>query len=529
MDFFRSIATESSLYTWGLLLILLIPLLILLLGEVLERLRRRGSRLLKPVSNFRNLLLPLVTIRLIMQFVLALDSSLLIVRLVETLLWLVMMYSILQMLNILIGSTRLVGAQALGTEEVTTTNEVRLPRVWSELLRLLTVVGVLFYVLGGVWGAPMDQILAALGVGSIVIGFALQDTLSSLVAGMLLAFEKPFAVGDWVRYGQHEGQIIEMNWRAVRLRTLERDVVVIPNSLMGRDVAVNFTLLDPLHAERVFVSFTYHHPPNQVKHMLLETALATPGVAHQPLPLIRILGYAYDKYAIDYEIKLFTTSYERTEIIRDEVLSRIYYAAQRYNFTAPYQTTIFYQRDGAVLEAPDAYPELLAHIQAVPYFAYLDPALQQRLVQGAAIHAYGAEERLIEQGMFFKGFYIMLRGTVQLHVRQEDGQVAEVAQLHGGDFFGETLLLRGRPSPFSIVVVEDMEVLFIERSTMLNVVESNPRLASEMNRFIEARTKLVQRALGVNNEAESLSTAPLTRPSINGAGAGSTPRSNAGL
>ncbi|MCB0064922.1 MAG: mechanosensitive ion channel [Caldilineaceae bacterium] len=529
MDFFRSISADSSLYTWGLLLIFLTPLLILLLGEVLERLRRRRSRLFGPVRNFRNLLLPLVTIRLIMQFVLALDSSLLIVRATETLLWLVMMYSVLQLLNVFIGSTRLVGAQALGTEEIPETNEFRLPRVWSELLRLLTVVGVLFYVLGGVWGAPMDQILAALGVGSIVIGFALQDTLSSLVAGMLLAFEKPFEVGDWVRYGHHEGQIVEMNWRAVRLRTLERDVVVIPNSLMGRDVAVNFTLLDPLHAERVFVSFTYHHPPNQVKRMLLETALATPGVVHQPLPLIRILGYAYDKYAIDYEIKLYTTSYERTEIIGDQILTRIYYAAQRYNFTAPYQTTIFYQRDGADLIAPDAYPELLAHIQDVPYFAYLDAALQQRLVQGAALQSYGAEERLIEQGMFFKGFYVILKGIVQLTVLRADSGVTEVAQLQAGDFFGETLLLRGRPSPFSIVVVQDMDVLFIERNTMLNVVESNPRLAAEMNRFIEARTKLVQRAHGTGGEPEAMAFNPPAGQRINGTGSGPIPRSNAGL
>ncbi len=500
MDFFRSMTADPSLYSWGMALVLGIPLLVLVLGELLERLRRRRSRLYKPVSNFRNLLLPLVSLRLIMQFILHLDGSLLVVRVIDTLLWLVVMYSVLQLLGVLMGSTRLDGAQAMGTEEIEETQEIKLPRVWSELLRLTTVIGVTFYVLGGVWGAPMDQVLTALGVGSIVIGFALQDTLSSLVAGLLLAFEKPFEVGDWIHYNRHEGQIIEMNWRAVRLRTLERDVVVIPNSLMGKEVAVNFTLLDPLHAELIHASFAYQHSPNQVKRMLLETALATPGVVHKPLPHIRILRYAYDKFAIDYEIKLYTTDYARTEFIRDEVLTRIYYATQRYNFTVPHQATIFYQRDGADLEAPDDFPALVGQVQAVPYFANLDASVHAVIAQGATFQEYGAEERLIEQGMSFKGFYIILEGQVQLTVGADDGQLHDVAQLGPGDFFGETLLLRDRPTAFSVVVLQDMKALFIDRITMLNVVESNPRLAMEMNRFIEARAKLIERAQGQTSE-----------------------------
>lgn len=488
----RPLAANATLYSWGVALVLGVPLLVLLLGELMEVLRRRRSRLLKPVSNFRNLVLPLLSLRLIIQFILQLNRDLLIVQIVETLLWLVIMYSILQLLGVLIGTTRLEGAQALGTEEYEETQEIHLPRVWSELLRLITVAGILFYVLGGVWGAPMDQVLTALGVGSIVIGFALQDTLSSLAAGMLLAFEKPFQVGDWIRYHQYQGQIIEMNWRAVRLRTLERDVVVIPNSVMGREVAVNFTLLDPLHAELIYTSFSYQHQPNQVKRMLLETALATPGVVHRPLPHIRILNYAYDRFAIDYEIKLYTSDYARTEFIRDEVLTRVYYAAQRYNFTIPHQRTIFYQRDGAELEAPDQFPELLARIQEMSIFANLPTAAHTQLAHGAAFQYYGAEERLIEEGMMFKGFYAILEGRIQLDVRA-GGEVHEVTQLGTGDFFGETLLLRNRPSPYSVVVLQDMKTLFIDREVMLTVVESSARLTAEMNRFIEARMTLLRR------------------------------------
>jgi CRP-like cAMP-binding protein len=104
---------------------------------------------------------------------------------------------------------------------------------------------------------------------------------------------------------------------------------------------------------------------------------------------------------------------------------------------------------------------------------------------------------LIEQGQRFKGFYIILEGAVRLGICTADGRLHDVADLGAGDFFGETLLLRARTSPFSVVVLQDMKALFIERETMLAVVENNPRLATEMNRFIEARTQLVQRSQAV--------------------------------
>ncbi|MFN8495313.1 MAG: mechanosensitive ion channel family protein [Caldilineaceae bacterium] len=489
MEQLRSLFNEAPLYSWGVILMLGIPLLILILSEVIEYLQRRGSPLAAEVAHLRNLVLPLLSIRLILQRILGWDGHQLSIRIVETLLWLVLLYFIFRILALLV--------RGAGSPD---SREFRLPRVWSELLRILALVGIGFYVLGALWGVPMDQVFAALGVGSIVVGFALQDTLSSLVSGMLLAFEKPFEVGHWLRYGPYEGQIIEMNWRAVRLRTRERDVVILPNGVLGKDVAVNYTALDPLHAEIIQASFTYHHPPNQVKRMLLETALATPGVIHNPTPHARIVGYAYDKFAVDYEIKYYTLDYGRIEFIRDEVLTRIYYAAQRYNFTVPYQTRILYQRDGALLEPKDPFAELLEQIKTLPYFAGLKEGALTELAHGAALQTYGAEERLLQPGDFFKGFYVILEGQAQLFIQDQQQQMQAVTTLKAGEFFGEVVLLREQPSLYGVLVMQDMQVLFIERTTLIEVVEANLRLALEMNRFIEERTKMIRRAGGMPDE-----------------------------
>jgi len=505
MDFFRSIAAESTLYTWGLALIFGIPLLVLVLGEIIERLERQQSRFVPSLKNLRNLVLPLLSLRLITQHILGIEPTLLAVRLIETLLWLVFMYNILQLLGLMIGNTRLTDQEAVSSDTVETAlaegQHFQIPRVWSELLRMMTIISVLFYVSGVVWGAPMDQVVAALGVGSIVIGFALQDTLSSLVAGLLIAFEKPFSMGHWVQYSTFEGQVVEMNWRTIRLRTRERDVVIIPNSLIGKELSVNYTMLDPLHAELIHVSFSYKHLPNTVKQILLEAVLATPGVVAKPQPHIQILDYDYDKFAIDYCIKLYTDSYEKIPFIRDEILTRIYYTAQRNALDVPYDTTIFYHRDGSTLDSADDYPQRLDQLKSIPYFSRLDDSILERLAHGSLFQTYGRQEQIMAQGEQFKGFYILLNGHVELRVQETHSPESlhqeshRVTTLSSGDFFGENLLHHDKPSLFNSVAVEDAQILFIERQVMLETIEIHPQLANDMDRFLEERTRLVHRTI----------------------------------
>ena len=65
--------------------------------------------------------------------------------------------------------------------------------------------------------------------------------------------------------------------------------------------------------------------------------------------------------------------------------------------------------------------------------------------------------------------------------------------MHNGEFFGELVLRRDQPSPYAIEVTQDMLAIFVPRSSFIQIVETNPRLATEMNLLIEERAKLLQR------------------------------------
>jgi small-conductance mechanosensitive channel len=92
-----------------------------------------------------------------------------------------------------------------------------------------------------------EQTLAFLGGGIVVaIGFATRDLLASLVAGVMIIFDRPFQVGDRVSFGGKYGDVRQIGLRSVKLRTLDDSIVTIPNSLFLSDVSSsgNFGVLD---------------------------------------------------------------------------------------------------------------------------------------------------------------------------------------------------------------------------------------------------------------------------------------------
>ena len=92
----------------------------------------------------------------------------------------------------------------------------RAPERFPAIVQDFTVV-VMFGIIGTV--LLREQLLTTTAVGAVVLGFALQDTLGNLFAGLAIQVEKPFRVGHWIQIGDREGQVQEITWRATKLRT----------------------------------------------------------------------------------------------------------------------------------------------------------------------------------------------------------------------------------------------------------------------------------------------------------------------
>lgn len=138
--------------------------------------------------------------------------------------------------------------------------------------------------------------LGALGVGSVILGFALKEVAQNFVSGILILFNKPFVIGDQIRSGDHEGTVEDIEFRATVLRTYDNRQVLIPNSeLYTNRVEVN-TAYDKRRYS-VPITFPNDRDVEHVRDALLSTLTQVDGILSDPAPeaLVTNLGdYSYE-------------------------------------------------------------------------------------------------------------------------------------------------------------------------------------------------------------------------------------------
>lgn len=169
-------------------------------------------------------------------------------------------------------------------------NGVQPPAVIRHLLLILLYSVAVLFILGNVVGVNVMPLLATSTVVTVVLGLALQDTLGNLFAGLALHVEKPFTIGDWVAIDGVEGQVVEVAWRATRIRTLTRDIVAIPNAAIGKTRVQNFDLPAPLTGRNLEVLVTLAASPEQVERAVQAARAATPRILAEPAPRAWLKG-----------------------------------------------------------------------------------------------------------------------------------------------------------------------------------------------------------------------------------------------
>ncbi len=471
----------NDLLLWSILLVTCFPILTIGLGEVIHRLKKQGHPLASTLSLVRSLILPVLVCLLFMQRILQLDPNGQLIKTIQTLLWICVIHTALSLLN----ATLFERAQG-------DTWRSRVPKLLIDLTRLVLILLGTAIVLATVWNADLAGLATALGVSSIVIGLALQDTLGSITSGIALLFERPFSVGDWLKIGDRVGKVIDINWRAVRLITFEQEMLVIPHKVVGGEVIRNFSQPQKLHGERIQIGFSYQNPPNLAKQVLKNTALMTPGILSEPEPHVHTLGY--QDSSINYEVKFFIEDYGDLETIRDRFMTRIWYAAQRHHLSIPFPIRTLYHFNGPTTQTKTNIKKMTESMRSVPSFIPIDKAQTngQVNVQEGILQHFGVGEKAIRQGYPSNALYIIVSGKAVLTTFDSLGFDQEVMILKSGDFFGVTTLFSDEPSTVSVTAVSDLEVMMIPAAIVNRMVDRQPSFARELSQILELRRRAIQ-------------------------------------
>jgi small-conductance mechanosensitive channel len=457
--------SELSNFWPAILLAAGFPIALLVLNEAISLCRRRGWPVERTLRSLRNLVVPAAALLVFVRYVLEAPQSGTASRLVESAFWILLLYTLLGVVNDLVFRTGSPGSWG-----------ERVPKLFRDLVRALLVAIGATVVYSQVWGQEVSAALTALGLGSIVIGLALQEPLGNIVSGLMLLSERPLNLGDWIQVGDVRGRVIEINWRAVHIETPTRELQVIPNVELYKGTFANLSRPTPLRTEMVEMGFSYDDPPNRVKEVMLDLLRTTPGVLADPPPLVRTLAYA--DFSINYRLIFSVESQAELADVRDAVMSRLWYVIKRENITIPFPTAFEYTpgQDPAKPE-PTASDLLRDH-----------PRFKPALESGApAIVTFAAGETVQGPERPFDGFALVVSGRARVMAAGPDGHAAQIGELMAGECFGDRLTAGGAAEKLSIVAENDFKVLVFADQAITDLLGRTPSLAAEIGDAIEAR------------------------------------------
>jgi CRP-like cAMP-binding protein len=354
--------------------------------------------------------------------------------------------------------------------------------VLARHLAVVILIAATILLVLAMYDVPITGLLATSAVGSAIIGLALQDVLGNVIAGVALQAEHPFKVGDWVNLGEHMGRVIEMNWRATRILTLDGHHVVLPNSTVARGEIKNYHQPKPVEARHLIVGVEYGVPPAKVKSVLLEAALGAEGVVSRPEPKIWLIKYG--DFSITYEIKFWLERFADHRDIEDAVMTRVWYLLKRNQIVIPFPIrNIFHHRDVRPFRKDVLEPGVEAIyciLRGVPILRPLAKDDLHALAGRLGVSIYTAGEVLVRQGQPGDSFLIIDSGRVAVRVGD-----SQVAVLRAGDYFGEMSLLTGQPRSATVVAMEDTRVMVIDRECFESVLKANPEIAEKLSEELE--------------------------------------------
>jgi small-conductance mechanosensitive channel/CRP-like cAMP-binding protein len=356
------------------------------------------------------------------------------------------------------------------------------PRFVKEVVALGVVGIALLMVVTIIYGQTIPGLLAGSGIAAVILGLAMQDTLGNVIAGIAIHFEKPFKPGDWLVIENRDAEVMEVNWRATRLRTNDNIYLDIPNSQMAKQTLINLTFPTRLHAMRLTLRLDFRVPPNDVKEALHRAARKAEHVAKEPLP--KVFLTAFDESALLYEIKFWMEDHSRYNDAADAIRTNIWYELDRRQIPLPYPTrTLTF---GTAADAKPPMPAARELLRQQALFQNLDDPNLNTLANGAHRYRFGRGEKLIEQDAEGHSMFVLIRGEASVYVRN-NGQMTQVGDLRAGDCFGEMSLLTGEKRRATVLATTDCDVLEIEKASLATVFQQKPEVMQHLSELLAKR------------------------------------------
>ncbi len=403
-----------------------------------------------------------------------------ILRIVKIILWMILIITVIRLVNYLIFGAAL-----------RNTNTYELSGLIRNVISIILYILAFFIIFQKFYpDVPLAPIFTGSTILGVVIGLALQDTLGNLFAGIALQADNSFQVGDVISVpNKGFGVVEDISWRGVKIRTFQNKLVIISNSVLGKE-AIEVAPRENLNARLVFFNTLYANSPSKTIQTIREAVRQVENVSQKIRPIVRVRSLGDN--GIDWEIKYWIEDYAKHNETDALIRQRIWYVFQRENIEFAYPTrtlhvetkpqeNVFVETDNAIFE----------RLNATPIFSPLNDEEVEMLANVSAVRVFAQDEKIVRAGQTGNSMFVIHRGSVFIQIR-EDGKPKKIKTLHEGEFFGEMGLFTGEPRTATVVAEEETEVLEINHLCIKPILENNPELVQSFSKMIEQRRTLLQ-------------------------------------
>ncbi|WP_147145683.1 mechanosensitive ion channel family protein [Reyranella soli] len=349
-------------------------------------------------------------------------------------------------------------------------------RLLQEIVVGVVYLGVGLSILTFVFGIPIGTLVATSGLVAIILGLALQNTLSDVFSGIALTLGRPYVLGDWIVLSDGtEGRVVESTWRSTHVLTGSNNVVVLPNSFLARLGLTNVSRPDETHLLTLTVRIAPTRMPSVVMDVMRSVMLSCSSIVAEPPPTVALKSL--DAVALTVELQFRVTSPAERSRARSEVLDLVYRHCKSAGLllAMPAESVVAMTDLPTEETARPQRVEPIELIEAIPIFATLTRDEKLSLAKATTTREFRKGDEIVRQGDILSALMMIRAGVI---VMRCDGK--ETGRLAPGDFFGETGLLAGMGEACTLQALTRVIVYEIDQHAFAPLLVDRPTVAEDL-------------------------------------------------
>lgn len=224
-------------------------------------------------------------------------------------------------------------------KQLSTTGEIELgeqllPFFRRVVLIILTLIVII--ILLGHFNVEVSGLVTTLGIGSLAIALAAQATLSDTINGFVIMVDRPYRIGDRIEIQDLDtwGDVVDIGLRSTRIRTRDNRMVIVPNSVIGKSLIVNYSYPDTQYRIQIHIGVAYGTDIEKARNIIVETVSKVEGVlAEHPVDALLL---EFGDSAMIFRVRWWLESYVDTRRMFDHVNTAMYNALNKAGIELPF-------------------------------------------------------------------------------------------------------------------------------------------------------------------------------------------------